>query len=60
MGTKIGKKKQNEGIKYNPALDRYTDILMFPEKVKQAQNNLEGRDILKELDAADEREITKP
>ncbi len=60
MDIKIDNKKQNEGIKYNPALDRYTDILMFPEKVKQAQKNLKGRDILKELDAADEGEITKP
>ena len=60
MDTKIDIKKKNEGIKYNPALDRYTDTLMFPDKVKQAQKNLEGRDILKELDDADKSEFTKP
>ena len=60
MDTKIDIKKQNDGIKCNPALDRYTDILMFPDKVKQAQKNLKGRDILKELDDADKRQFTKP
>jgi len=59
MDTKIDIKKQNEGIKYNPALDRYTDIFMFPDKVKQAKKNLKGRDILKELDDADKKEFTK-
>lgn len=60
MDTKIDIKKNNEGIKYNPALDRYTDTLMFPDKVKQAKKSLKGRDILKELDDADKIEFTKP
>lgn len=61
MDTKIYIKNQNDGINYNPALDRYSDILMFPDKVKQAQKNLKDRDILKELDDADKKErITKP
>jgi len=60
MDTKINIKKNNEGIKYNPALDQYTDTLMFPDKVKQAQKSLKGRDILKELDDADKGEFTKP
>ena len=60
MATNTDIKKQNSGINYNPAHDRYTEILMFPDKVKQAQKNLKGRDILKELDDADKKEITKP
>jgi hypothetical protein len=55
MDSKIKVKNRNEGIVYNPALDRYTDVVMFPDKVAQAKENLNGRNLLKELDEADKK-----
>jgi hypothetical protein len=60
METKIKVKERLEGINYNPALDKYSDVTMFPEKVSLAKKNLEGRNLQKELDDADRNEITKP
>ena len=59
MDSKIKDKNQNEGIVYDPALDRYTDAVMFPNKVAQAKENLNGRNLLKELDEADKKKTTE-
>ena len=58
MDSKIKIKKQNQGIKYNPALDIYKDKVMFPDKVEQAKKNLNGRNLLKELGEADKKKST--
>jgi hypothetical protein len=43
----------------NPALDRYTDVVMFPDKVAHSKENLNGRNLLKELDEADKKKTTE-
>ena len=55
MDSKIKVKNRNEGIVYNPALDRYKEVVMFPDKVAKAKENLNGRNLLKELDEADRK-----
>jgi hypothetical protein len=57
MDSKIKVKKLNEGVVYNPALDSFTDVVMFPDKVAQAKENLSGRNLLKELEEADKKII---
>ncbi len=59
MDSKIKVKNRNEGVVYNPALDRYTDVVMFPDKVAQAKDKLSGRNLLKELDEADKKKTTE-
>ena len=56
------KSKVNQtNIKYNPALDQFKDVDVFPKKTEAAREHLKGRDIKKEIEGARSKEkIVKP
>jgi hypothetical protein len=59
MSIKVKEKKSNST--YNPALDQFENIDVFPSKTEAARKHLEGRDIRKEIEIARDKErITKP
>jgi hypothetical protein len=45
-GKKL-KIKLPKGVKYNPELDKYSNVVLFPEKVKQANELLKKAPIPK-------------
>lgn len=57
----VKSKEKQTSIKYNPALDRFKDVDLFPSKTQAARQHLKGRDIRKEIEDVINRErITKP
>lgn len=46
----IKSKEKQSRIKYNPALDKFKDVDVFPLKTQAAREHLSGRDIRKEID----------
>ena len=49
MSVKIKERQSN--IKYNPALDKFKDMDIFPTKTQAAKEHLKERDIAKEIEA---------
>ncbi|MFN8339906.1 MAG: hypothetical protein U0T36_12905 [Saprospiraceae bacterium] len=61
MATKFVNKKFEGNAVYNPALDKFENIDVFPAKTAMVEERLKGRDIKAEIDEALRKErITKP
>lgn len=46
----IKSKENQSNIKYNPALDKFKDVDIFPAKTEAARQHLKGRDVRKEIE----------
>jgi hypothetical protein len=56
----IKSKERTSNSIYNPALDKFQNVDVFPSKTEAARKHLEGRDIKKEIELAKAKErITK-
>jgi len=54
-------KEKQTNCTYNPALDKYQDMDVFPEKIKEAREHLKDRNIRKEIEDELKKEtILKP
>jgi hypothetical protein len=61
MATKLVSKKFKGNVVYNPALDKFENIDVFPVKTKMVEERFKGRDIKAEIEEALRKEtITKP
>ena len=61
MATKLVNKKFEGNAVYNPALDKFENIDVFPEKTAMVEKRLKGRNIKAEIEEALRKEsITKP
>jgi hypothetical protein len=55
----IKSKERQSNSNYNPALDKFQNVDVFPSKTEAARKHLEGRDILKEIELAKSKEKIK-
>ncbi len=61
MATKLVNKKLERNAVYNPALDKFENIDVFPAKTAMVEERLKGRDIKAEIEEVLRKErITKP
>jgi hypothetical protein len=59
MSTKVVNKKFEGNDVYNPALDKFEKIDVFPVKTAMVEERLRGRDIKAEIDEALRKERVK-
>ncbi len=61
MATKVVNKKFDGNAVYNPALDKFENIDIFPAKTAMVEERLKGRNIKVEIEEALRKEvISKP
>ena len=63
METKTGKiKNEIPGVRYDPEMDKYDNIILFPEKLAQAEEDLRNSNLIEfinELEKRKEADVKK-